>query len=139
MDGLFPVILAVVITVLMTLEGIKATSRLSRRLMRSAARIQYGETERGAIRTEELEALIAHRPGNLFKLFTAVSFWGAAGVKGKSLRVRFYVETAIRIAPRVVAHTFTERRLPTIKRRREESKVTIWMEPRKLHVPPKPS
>jgi DNA-binding transcriptional MerR regulator len=48
---------------------------LAVRLMRWAARLRYrGATERATVRSEELAALIQDRPGNLFKLLTAIGF-----------------------------------------------------------------
>ena len=45
------------------------------RLMRWAARLRYGGVaERATVRAEELAALIQDRPGNLFKLLTALGF-----------------------------------------------------------------
>jgi DNA-binding transcriptional MerR regulator len=45
------------------------------RLMRWATRLRYrGAGERAAVRGEELAALILDRPGNLFKLLTAIGF-----------------------------------------------------------------
>jgi mycothiol system anti-sigma-R factor len=50
----------------------------ARKLVRWSAFRRYPNPERAEIRAEELTALIDDRPGNLFKLFTAVSFAGAA-------------------------------------------------------------
>jgi DNA-binding transcriptional MerR regulator len=45
------------------------------RLMRWAARLRYGRVAwRAAVRSEEYAALIQDRPGNLFKLLTALGF-----------------------------------------------------------------
>jgi hypothetical protein len=54
---------------------------LARRLAHWSARHRYaGDPERAAIRSEELEALIDDRPGNLCKLGTALGFAIAAAV-----------------------------------------------------------
>jgi mycothiol system anti-sigma-R factor len=50
----------------------------ARKLVRWSAFRRYANPERAEIRAEELTALINDRPGNLFKLLTAVSFAGAA-------------------------------------------------------------
>jgi mycothiol system anti-sigma-R factor len=48
------------------------------KLVRWSAFRRYADPERAEIRAEELTALINERPGNLFKLFTAVGFAGTA-------------------------------------------------------------
>jgi hypothetical protein len=50
----------------------------ARKLVRWSAHVRYGDTERAEIRAQELEAVIADRPGQLFKLFTALCFVFAA-------------------------------------------------------------
>jgi hypothetical protein len=62
------------------------------RLMRWATRLRYrGATERAKVRAEELAALIQDRPGNLFKLLTAIGF-----------TLHALVVTALRSAPGIV-------------------------------------
>ncbi|MEV3981747.1 hypothetical protein [Nonomuraea sp. NPDC049758] len=51
---------------------------LARGVVRWAARLQYGRTDRATMRAEELQALINERPGKLFKLVTALGFAAAA-------------------------------------------------------------
>ncbi|MEU8813686.1 PH domain-containing protein [Actinoplanes sp. NPDC048796] len=51
---------------------------LGRLFVRWSARLRYGESELGATRQEELQALIDARPGKLFKLFTGVGFASSA-------------------------------------------------------------
>jgi mycothiol system anti-sigma-R factor len=48
------------------------------KLARWSAFRRYADQERAELRAEELTALINDRPGNLFKLFTAVGFAGTA-------------------------------------------------------------
>jgi hypothetical protein len=50
----------------------------ARKLVRWSAHVRYEDTERAEIRAQELEAVIADRPGQLFKLFTALCFVFAA-------------------------------------------------------------
>ncbi|GAB2918539.1 hypothetical protein ACFMQL_20450 [Nonomuraea fastidiosa] len=51
----------------------------ARRIVAWSARVKYGKTTRAEIRAEEWEAVIAHRPGKLFKLATALGFSLQAG------------------------------------------------------------
>jgi Ribbon-helix-helix protein, copG family len=50
----------------------------ARRLVRWSAFRRYADPGRAEMRAEELAALINDRPGNLFKLITAIGFAGAA-------------------------------------------------------------
>ena len=50
----------------------------ARRLVRWSAFRRYADPDRAEMRAEELASVINDRPGNLFKLITAVSFAGAA-------------------------------------------------------------
>jgi DNA-binding transcriptional MerR regulator len=62
------------------------------RLMRWATRLRYGPAaRRTTVRSEELAALIQDRPGNLFKLLTAIGFI-----------VHALLAAALRKAPRVI-------------------------------------
>jgi hypothetical protein len=63
---------------LLTNELFDASSWLAKRIVRRAARIKYGDSERGAIRAEEQARYIADRPGNLLKLVTAIGFFATA-------------------------------------------------------------
>src|SRR5580693_10323737 len=47
-------------------------------VVRWSAGLRYADPERRAIRAEELESLIEERPGQLFKLITALCFATAA-------------------------------------------------------------
>ncbi|MFI6182557.1 hypothetical protein ACIA8R_44010 [Nonomuraea sp. NPDC051191] len=51
---------------------------LARKLVASAAHLQYRDPARAAMRAEELEALVNERPGKLFKLATALAFVAGA-------------------------------------------------------------
>jgi len=46
----------------------------ARKLVRWSAHLRYTDPERASVRAEELAALIDKRPGNLFKLITAILF-----------------------------------------------------------------
>lgn len=46
----------------------------ARRLVRWSAHVRYGDSDRAEIRAQELEAVIADRPGQLLKLITAMCF-----------------------------------------------------------------
>lgn len=46
----------------------------ARRLVRWSAHVRYEDPERAEIRADELEAVVADRPGQLFKLITAACF-----------------------------------------------------------------
>jgi hypothetical protein len=74
-------ILATILSVILGL-AINECSDLSpwaaEKVVRWSARLRYGDHERAAIRAEELAALIKERPGNLFKLITALCFAAAA-------------------------------------------------------------
>ncbi|MEU4511757.1 hypothetical protein AB0G05_19875 [Nonomuraea wenchangensis] len=50
---------------------------LAGKLVKKAAHLKYRDPERAATRAEELAAVVAERPGKLFKLATAMAF--AAG------------------------------------------------------------
>jgi hypothetical protein len=51
---------------------------LARKLVTVSARIRYGDTARSEVRTEELTAVIADRPGKVLKLGTALWFVATA-------------------------------------------------------------
>jgi hypothetical protein len=59
---------------------------LADRLVRRAARLRYGASERAVVRAEEWTAVIHERPGKLLKLVTAVGFFAAAGSYGAKIR-----------------------------------------------------
>jgi DNA-binding transcriptional MerR regulator len=78
------------------------------RLMRWATRLRYrGAAERATVRSEELGALIQQRPGNLFKLLTAMGF-----------ALHALLVAALRHAPRVVkrAKTAAEGQAPRLEK-----------------------
>jgi hypothetical protein len=61
---------------------------LSEKIIRWSARLRYSrDPERAAVRSEELAALLEERPGNLFKVFTAVGFAAVALVQKAEQRV----------------------------------------------------
>lgn len=71
-------ILAAIVLGLIANEFSDISPWAARKIVRWAARQQYGETDRGVTRAEELAALINERPGKLFKLGTASRFASAA-------------------------------------------------------------
>ncbi|WP_155127327.1 hypothetical protein [[Actinomadura] parvosata] len=61
-----------IILVLIVNETCHASAWLACKLVRRAAYFQYRDPERAAIRAEEFAALINDRPGQLFKICTAL-------------------------------------------------------------------
>ncbi|MFI7131943.1 hypothetical protein ACIBQ1_40140 [Nonomuraea sp. NPDC050153] len=92
------IILGVVLGLLVN-EMCDISPWLARGLVRWAARVQYGATDRAAIRSEELTALINERPGKLFKLMTALTFAIGAAL----VRVSGRVSAVRRALPLVLA------------------------------------
>lgn len=61
-------------------EYCEVTPWCSRKLACWSAHLRYRDPERGEARAEELAAVINARPGNLFKLMTALTFVGGAAI-----------------------------------------------------------
>jgi hypothetical protein len=119
---------------LLTNELFDISSWLAKRIVRRSAFLRYGDSERAEIRAEELAAYIKDRPGNLFKLFTAVGFYGAAVLDRlqrryiKNERVQRTLERGPRYRGVDVPSSITARALfPTEKYRGEWRK--HWFSP----------
>lgn len=81
-------ILAIVISVILGLavnECSAVSPWAADKVVRWSARLRYSDPKRAELRSEELSALIKDRPGNLFKLITALCF-AAAGVRAWAKR-----------------------------------------------------
>jgi mycothiol system anti-sigma-R factor len=61
-------------------EYCEVTPWCSRKLACWSAHLRYKDPERAEARAEELAAVIDARPGNLFKLMTALTFVGGAAI-----------------------------------------------------------
>lgn len=119
---------------LLTNELFDISSWLAKHIVCRSAFLRYGDGERADIRAEELAAYIKDRPGNLFKLFTAVGFYGAAVLDRlqrryiKNERVRRTLERGPRYRGVDVPSPITARALfPTEKYRGEWRK--HWISP----------
>jgi hypothetical protein len=133
MSALLTLTVAVAIG-LLTNELFDISSWLAKHIVRQSAFLRYGDSERAEIRAEELAAYIKDRPGNLFKLFTAVGFYSAAVLDRlqrryiKNERVRRTLERGPRYRGVDVPSPITARALfPTEKYRGEWRK--HWFSP----------
>lgn len=133
MSALLALAVAVAIG-LLTNELFDISSWLAKHVVRRSAFLRYGDGQRAEIRAEELAAYIRDRPGNLFKLFTAVGFYGAAVLDRlqrryiKNERVRRTLERGPRYRGVDVPSPITARALfPTEKYRGEWRK--HWISP----------
>jgi hypothetical protein len=96
---------------------------LACKLVQGAARLQYRDPERAAMRAEELTAVINERPGKLFKLATAVAFTVGALVT----RLAHFVKRALRLPSQALT-------LITWARRWSKPTIKVSVNSREIHV-----
>jgi mycothiol system anti-sigma-R factor len=80
----------------------------ARKLVRWSAFRRYADPGRAEMRAEELTALINDRPGNLFKLFTAAGFAGAAVIVSARRAAARESEVGTSSAPVLLAWSHAE-------------------------------